>query len=188
MLITVSEFHQELRDSIYNHVFINAGNFDANGCTKIITKAIKSSERKRKRRIIISAISSWIGDERISIGIAEIIPRKDVISFARPHINHEHICRVEEFCESNKYPYNHFLKFTISKRSKKVGRVSGQVANFIVGILYLFSEHWRISSEFISLSINPYPNYDGFLHKTRKRKYWFNFSSKALFYGVKILD
>lgn len=103
-------------------MFINAGNFDANGCTKIITKAIKSSERKRKSEdYYFPLLAHGLGDERISIGIAEIIPRKDVISFARPHINHEHICRVEEFCESNKYPYNHFLNLQLVSAQKKVG-------------------------------------------------------------------
>lgn len=73
------------------------------------------------------------------------------------------------------------MKVPVSTRSKKSReRVALQVANFSIGILHVFSEHYGISPEFVSISTSPFPIYDGFfVTKIDNEKYNFNFSSKG---------
>ncbi|MDH8549222.1 hypothetical protein QIH12_27270, partial [Klebsiella pneumoniae] len=54
------------------------------------------------------------------------------------------------------------------------------IAGFVVGILQLFSEHYHISPDFLSLSTSPYPNYEGFYFtRTSNNDFNYNHSSKG---------
>ncbi|MEC5344046.1 hypothetical protein ABRZ24_15745 [Brenneria populi] len=182
MLVTISEFNRDLRDALYNHLFIDKGEIDMKGCTKIINNAVKLAKRKMtSEEFYFPILAHGLGKRKVIIGPAEIIPRDEIFEYAEKHIEITVISEAKKFCDAHTFPFEHFLKVTISRRSKESRtRFSKQVANFIVGILHLFSEHYGISSELISLSFNPYPNYNGFyFSKKDMGDISYNFSSKG---------
>lgn len=182
MLVTASELYSELRDSLYNNIFMNKSESDKNKYTKIINDAVKLAKRKMiSEDFYFPILAHGLGKRKVAIGPSEILPRCEVFEYAEKNIEISIISKAKNFCDAHTFAFEHFLKVTISKRSKESRiRFSKQIANFIVGILHLFSEHYGISPEFISLSFNPFPNYNGFyFSKKNDKSISYNFSSKG---------
>jgi hypothetical protein len=182
MLLSTEELVSEIKHALYNHIFLEDGTFEQSGCTKILNKAFKNSNKKMKRQdFFFPVLALGLNEKKVKIGVTEIISKNEILPFLKKDFDTDVLHRAEKFCKCNKFPYLHFLKVPVSTRSKKSReRVALQVANFSIGILHVFSEHYGISPEFVSISTSPFPIYDGFfVTKIDNEKYNFNFSSKG---------
>ncbi|WP_186381614.1 HEPN domain-containing protein, partial [Yersinia massiliensis] len=133
-------------------------------------------------------VAHGLGDRRIDIGLAEIIPRNAIFNEMENIFNSVIIDKASKFCDSHTYTYEHFLKIKISKRSHERRKsLAQQMANFTIGILQIFSEHYKIAPDFLALSLNPYPNYEGFfLTKIDGKDFNYNFSSRGRIYNSEL--
>ncbi|WP_338635286.1 hypothetical protein V6L80_15165 [Erwinia persicina] len=186
MLVNVGEFVDSLKRALYIHIFIDNGDDGKKGYTQLLNKALKITRKgMSEEEFYFPILALGLEKERISIGCAEIISSKQMYSMIGDKLTEHHIELSKSFCSANKFPYEHYLKIPVSKRSKQSReRISKNVAGFVVGILQLFSEHYQISSSFLSLSINPYPNYEGFYFtKKSDGNFNYNHSSKGRILG-----
>lgn len=177
MLVTLDEFVRNIKRCLYIHIFIDDGEDGKNGYTKILTKAYKITKAEMEcENFYFPILAHGLGQDTISIGRSEIISAERMYSLIGDDLTDDQLSMASNFCSAHKYPYQHFLKIPVSKRSQKSReRIGKSVAGFIVGILQIFSEHYNISHDFLSISTNPYPNYDGFFF-TKKPKIGFSYN------------
>ncbi|MFO6299618.1 hypothetical protein [Rahnella selenatireducens] len=179
--ITLGELSTFLREEFYLLILNNKVVDENRSYSKLIDKAIKKSFKKMDAEIFYFPILALGLEGDLNIGNAKICTKNSI--FDRANILHEKyiIDNAISFCESNKYAYEHFLKVIVTKRSNFLReKVAKNIADFIVGILQLFSEHYGISHDFVSLSFNPQPKYDGFYFKEIDGgKFDYNFSSRG---------
>lgn len=182
MLITIEEFVKNIKKSFYTHIFIDDGDSGTKGYTQILNRSLKLTKKEMsEEEFYFPILAHGCTKERVSIGCTEIISAESMYSRIGNNLAPDQLSIASKFCSANKYPYEHFLRIPISKRSKKSReRIAKNVASFVVGILQLFSDHYGISPLFLSLSLNPYPNYDGFYFtKTIDNRFNYNHSSKG---------
>ncbi|MEK6308420.1 MAG: hypothetical protein V4752_19120 [Pantoea dispersa] len=180
MLVTVNELVGNIKRALYSHIFIDNGVDGIKGYTQLLNKALKITKKEMTEEVFFFPIlAHGLDKERISIGNIEIISAKQMYLMIGDDLSKNQLTLSEEFCSAHKYPYEHFLKIPVSKRSKESReRIAKNIAGFVVGILQLFSEHYHISSEFLSISTTPYPNYDGF-YFTKKSDKGFNYNHSS---------
>lgn len=180
MLVTTNEFVENIKRALYLHIFIDNGVDGREGCTQILNKALKLTRREmHEEEFYFPVLAHGLKKEKISIGGAEILSSRQMHLMIGDNLTEEQLMLSSRFCSSHKYPYEHFLKIPVSKRSKQSReRIAKNIAGFVVGILQLFSEHYQISSEFLSISTAPYPNYDGF-YFTKKSDNDFNYNHSS---------
>lgn len=181
MLVAVDELVAKIKDSLYIHIFIDDGEDGIKGCTRILNNAFKMIKREMvEEEFYFPVLAHGLIKDKISIGRAEIISSKKMYSIIGDALTEDQLALSTRYCLSHKYPYEHFLKIPISKRSKKSReRIAKNIAGFVVGILHLFSEHYKISPHFLSLSTSPYPNYEGF-YFTKKSNSNFNYNHSSI--------
>lgn len=181
MLVTVDELVEKIKDSLYIHIFIDDAEDGIKGCTRILNNSFKLIKREMvEEDFYFPILAHGLIKDKISIGRAEIIPSKKMYSMIGDALTEDQLTLSTRYCLAHKYPYEHFLIIPISKRSKKSReRIAKNIAAFIVGILHLFSEHYKISPYFLSLSTSPYPNYEGF-YFTKKSNDDFNYSYSSM--------
>lgn len=158
MLVTVDELVEIIKDSLYIHIFIDDAEDGIKGCTRILNNSFKLIKREMvEEDFYFPILAHGLIKDKISIGRAEIIPSKKMYSMIGDALTEDQLTLSTRYCLAHKYPYEHFLIIPISKRSKKSReRIAKNIAAFIVGILHLFSEHYKISPYFLSLSTSPY--------------------------------
>lgn len=180
MLVTLDEFVGNIKKCLYIHIFIDDEQDGLKGYTKLLNKAFKITKAEMEEEdFYFPILAHGLGQDTISIGRAEIIPAEHMYSLIGDDLTDDQLSIASNFCSAHKYPYQHFLRIPISKRSKKSReRIGKSVASFIVGILQIFSEHYNISPDFLSISTSPYPNYDGFFF-TKKPKVEFNYNHSS---------
>ncbi|AMA32818.1 hypothetical protein LPL04_17280 [Klebsiella pneumoniae] len=182
MLVTVDEFVENIKKSLYVHTFIDDGDDGIKGYTQLLNKALKKTKREMiQEDFFFPILAHGLDKEKICIGRAEIISAQHMYSMINDNLTEEQILLSRRFCSAHKYHYGHFLRIPVSKRSKKSReRIAKNIAGFVVGILQLFSEHYHISPDFLSLSTSPYPNYEGFYFtRTSNNDFNYNHSSKG---------
>lgn len=181
MLVTINELVEKIKDSLYIHIFIDNGEDGIKGYTQLLNKSIKILKREMtEEEFYFPILAHGLIKDRISIGRAEIISSQQMYSVIGDTLTEDQLSLSTKFCFSHKYPYEYFLKIPISKRSKKSReRISKNIAGFVVGILHLFSEHYKISPYFLSLSTSPYPNYEGF-YFTKKSNSDFSYNHSSI--------
>lgn len=178
--ITVSEFVAFLKDEFYIYVIINNGTKDQRGYSRLVDRTIKIAFKKMDSERFYFPMLALGLEQDIEIGSAKIVHRDVVFNMAKPLFDDSIINRADNFCDSGEFPYDHFLIVNVTKRSNELrARVAKNIAEFIVGIFHVFSEHYNISHEFISLSFNSLPRYNGFYFKSKNEKLNYNFSSKG---------
>ncbi|CAI1543461.1 HEPN domain-containing protein [Serratia quinivorans] len=178
--ITVSEFVSFLKDEFYIHVIIDDETDDQRGYSRLVDRTIRNAFKKMDSERFYFPMLALGLDQDIEIGSAKIVCRDTVFNMAKPFFDKSIINRADDFCDSGEFPYNHFLIVNVTKRSNKLRtRVAKNIAEFIVGIFHIFSEHYNISHEFISLSFNSLPRYNGFYFINKNKKLNYNFSSKG---------
>ncbi|KJI41004.1 HEPN domain-containing protein, partial [Enterobacter hormaechei] len=165
----------------YNHFFLGDGNIDHDGCLKILNEVVnRIKDSLLDEDFYFPILANGLEKDEINLGIASIIPKENIFSDIQPNFTTDVIELAEEFCNSQLHPYKHFLKITIKNCSKERRKyLSKQIANFIVGIIQLFSEHFQIDSDVVALSLNPYPNYESFYITNNDDGYNYCFSSKG---------
>ncbi|EOD1043931.1 hypothetical protein ACJET8_002423 [Citrobacter farmeri] len=181
MLVTVDELAEKIKDSLYIHIFIDNGEDGIKGYTQLLNKAIKMVRKEMaEEEFYFPILAHGLIKDRISIGRAEIISLQEMHSMIGDNLTEDQLALSTKFCFSHKYPYKHFLKIPITKRSKKSRtRIAKNIAGFVVGILHLFSEHYKISPYFLSLSTSPYPSYEGF-YFTKQSNNDFNYNHSSI--------
>lgn len=178
---TTNEFYIEFKKIFYNHFFLGDGNIDHDGCLKILNEVVnRIKDSLLDEDFYFPILANGLEKDEINLGIASIIPKENIFSDIQPNFTTDVIELAEEFCNSQLHPYKHFLKITIKNCSKERRKyLSKQIANFIVGIIQLFSEHFQIDSDVVALSLNPYPNYESFYITNNDDGYNYCFSSKG---------
>lgn len=182
MLVSLNEFEKYIKESLYIHIFIDGGEDGQKGFTKILNKSLSLAKKEMVAEdYYFPFLALGLNEENISIGSAEIIPSGKIYLDLGDDVDSEIINLSKRFCMERKFHYNHFLKIPVSKRSKESRfRIAKNVAGFIVGVLHLFGEHYKISPEFINVSTTPYPNHDSFIFtKKHGESYGYNISSKG---------
>lgn len=167
---TVDEYYSEFKKILYNHIFLDNGNIDAEGCSKILDDTLDNIKIKLgSEDFYFPILANGLGQHEINLGIVSILPKDIVFAEIKMKFGHLVFDRASEFCASPLYPYEHLLKITIHNCSaKRRDTLSKQIANLIVGIIQLFAEYYQINADLLALSLNPYPNYEGF-YITKKR-------------------
>lgn len=178
--ITPSEFVSFLMDDFYIHVIVDNGTDDQRGYSRLVDRTIKNAFKKMDSECFYFPILALGLNRDVEIGSAKIVCRDAIFNMAEPFFDKLIINKAHEFCDSGEFPYNHFLIVNVTKRSNELRtRVAKNIAEFIVGIFHVFSEHYNISHEFISLSFNSLPRYNGFYFNDNNKKLDYNFSSKG---------
>lgn len=178
---TVDEYYSEFKKILYNHIFLDNGNIDAEGCSKILDDTLDNIKIKLgSEDFYFPILANGLGQHEINLGIVSILPKDIVFAEIKMKFGHLVFDRASEFCASPLYPYEHLLKITIHNCSaKRRDTLSKQIANLIVGIIQLFAEYYQINADLLALSLNPYPNYEGFYITKKDNNYNYCFSSKG---------
>lgn len=181
MHLTINELYKDFKESFYNHIFIDKGELDYDGCSKILNNTVNNVTRKfSDEDFYFPILVHGLGNEVIDLGIASIQPKDIIFSQFESKFDANIVDYANEFFNAQLYPYKHLLKITIRNCSKeRRNHLSKQLANFIVGIIQIFSEHYGIDPDILALSINPYPNYKSFHITNDSEGYNYNFSSKG---------
>lgn len=181
MHLTINELYSSFKEIFYNHIIIDNGELDHIGCFKIISDTITNVTQKfSDEDFYFPILANGLGNEVIDLGIASILPKDGVFSQLESKFGDHIIDHANEFCDSQLYPYDHLLKITIRNCSKERRKqLSKQLANFVVGIIQILSEHYCIDPDILALSTNPYPNYENFHITNNSEGYNYSFSSKG---------
>lgn len=174
MLVTASEFVSVLKSELYKHIFLRNGELNQQGCTSILNKVFSSlKETMKKEDFYFPLLAFGLPNEVFSFKIAEIIPKRDMFEFVGESLSSSILSKAKEFCDANEHPYDYFLKVSIPCGTKESRtRVAKKIAEFIVGVIHLFSEQYQIPPDFICLSTTRYPKYDGFWFSKIDGKDW----------------
>lgn len=178
---TVDEYYKEFKKVLYNHIFLDNGDIDAEGCFKILAQTLDNIKLKLgSEDFYFPILANGLGQHEINLGVASILPSSDIFAEIKEEFGDLLFERANEFCSSPLYPYEHLLKITINNCSAKRREIlSKQIANLIVGIIQLFAEHYQVDADLLALSLNPYPNYEKFYITKKDKKYNYCFSSKG---------
>ncbi|EOO9630957.1 hypothetical protein ED728_RS22270 [Escherichia coli] len=182
MLVTTDEFLSNLKKMLFMHIWVENGSCDRSGCTILLNKTLKLTRREMSEEDFYYPILAH-GLERdiMSIGRVDIISAEKMHLTISDDFTEQQLDLAKKFCSSHKFHYKHYLKIPVSKRSKlSRQRIAKNIACFVVGILQLFGVHYNISPYFLSISTDPYPNYDGFyLSKKPNEMFNYHYSTKG---------
>ncbi len=174
MLVTANEFVSVLKSELYKHIFIRLGKLNQQGCTTLLNKVYSILKGMMKKEdFYFPLLAFGLPNEVFSFKIAEIIPKRDMFECVGESLRSSILSKAKKFCNANEHPYDYFLKVSIPNGTKESrARVAKKIAEFIVGVIHLFSEQYHIPPDFISLSTTPYPKYDGFWFSKIDDKNW----------------
>ncbi|WP_391488705.1 hypothetical protein [Leclercia tamurae] len=120
MLVTIEELVTNIKKSFYIHIFIDDGGDGAIGYTQLLNKSLKLTKKEMtKEEFYFPLLAHGCTKERVSIGCTEIISVENMYSRIGNNLTPDQLSIASKFCAANKYPYEHFLRIPISKRSKK---------------------------------------------------------------------
>lgn len=150
--VTVHELEAEIRNSIYIHLR-NHGSFDSPGCMKLLARAQKRAKRSRKQITYFFPFNATglSHEKEVNIGNLKII-HKDSIYATVKEDDHYHI-----FVNSNEDSFNYLLHIPIPESSSNLSKHRAKnVANFIYGVIRVFTTSYHYKADQIILLNHPY--------------------------------
>jgi len=150
--ITVHELEIEIRNSIHIHLN-NSGNFDSPGCMKILSRAQKRAKKSRTQITYFFPFNA-IGlspEKEINIGNLKIIHKDSIYA----KVKEDDHCRF--FLKSNEDSFNCLLHIPIPESSSKLSKHRAEnVANFIYGVIRVFTTSYHYKADQIILLNHPF--------------------------------
>ncbi|EJG1066427.1 hypothetical protein ACVTNV_002336 [Vibrio alginolyticus] len=150
--LTVDEYIDDIKDSIYIHIN-NDKKFDFSGCSSLLSRAYKRALSKmREVRYLFPLNAASIRPEKdINIGCVKITHKDNV----NPKIND--VQGKKALMDRNaQSEYNSFLCIDIPKCSNKSSHKRAlNVADFIYGVIKVFSFYYQVNTKQLVLNKNP---------------------------------
>ncbi|EPP5336609.1 TPA: hypothetical protein ACPJ06_003010 [Vibrio diabolicus] len=150
--LTVDEYLQDIKDSIYIHI-LNNKDFDLSGCSYVLSRAYKRASRKMRevRYFFPLNAASILPEKDIKIGCIKITHKDNVT----PKIND--VQGKKSLMDRNgQSEYNSFLCIDIPKCSNDSSHKRAlNVADFIYGVIKVFSFYYQVNTKQLVLNKNP---------------------------------
>lgn len=150
--VTVLDLETEIRNSIYIHLK-NNGSFDSPGCMKLLARAQKRAKRSRKQITYFFPFNA-VGlspEKEINIGNLKIIHKDSIYAKVKEDDHYRF------FIKSNEDIFNCLLHIPIPESSSNLSKHRAEnVANFIYGVIRVFTTSYHYKADQIILLNHPF--------------------------------